>query len=255
MRLIVQDGATALLLEGAHGGGKSDLAAFIAMMLGRELEIITFDGQVDVGDLMGRWVLQQGEMVWRDGKIPRAMKSGAILRVDEINAAPAEINIVFNDIADGKPYYSREADELIVPDPGFRLIGTMNPHLEYAGTHALNAATLDRFTRVEVRYPSKAMERTRLRLNFPSIRDEDLDVLLDLAERNREQKANDPSREYVISPRALVKTCRQMEHANFSLADAIRYGIIEKAAYFGAEIADALKADVTAMIAARAQQP
>lgn len=103
-------------------------------------------------------------LTWQDGPVITAFRLGAVLLLDEIDQARTSI-MCLNTIAQGKPYYIKKTNELVVPKKGFNLIGTANSKGDgsamdrFAGTQNMNEAFLDRFYfNVEQQYPSKDVE-------------------------------------------------------------------------------------------------
>lgn len=103
-------------------------------------------------------------LTWQDGPVVTAMRLGTVLLLDEIDQARTSI-MCLNTIAQGKPYYIKKTNELVVPKKGFNLIGTANSKGDgsamdkFAGTQNMNEAFLDRFYfNVEQQYPNKDVE-------------------------------------------------------------------------------------------------
>jgi MoxR-like ATPase len=96
---------------------------------------------------------------WMDGALPTALKMGAILDLDELNAADERTLMRLHDFTANdyrlNIYENPETAGTQVLSPyddngnhnGFMLVATMNPadSGQYAGTKVLNEATLDRF--------------------------------------------------------------------------------------------------------------
>ena len=137
-----------VLLQGPTGGGKTALARFYCSTEKRPYKRISMNGGVTVEDLIGHYILKEGNSPWIDGLLTRAVREGWVLVVDEINAASPEVLFVLNSLLDDERILilSSKDGEVITPHPDFRLIATMNPAEEgYAGTHEMNQALMDRF--------------------------------------------------------------------------------------------------------------
>lgn len=139
------------LLVGETGTGKSSLAEKVAMELGRPFVRVNLDGGSTPDELIGRYQLRTGkdgesETYFQKGIIPHALEAGAILCLDEINAALPDTLFVLHPLLERNPRLMiPETGEILSPAAGFGIIATMNPSSDYAGTKTLNPALLSRF--------------------------------------------------------------------------------------------------------------
>ena len=76
------------LLFGPTGVGKTSLVLQIAARIKQPVVRVNLDGQVSVSDLAGSVGLSKDGTVWNDGALPRAMRSGYWLVLDEIDFGP-----------------------------------------------------------------------------------------------------------------------------------------------------------------------
>ena len=140
----------AALLIGETGTGKTSVAIEAARELGREVVRVNLNGGVTPDQLLGRYQAkaENGTSVtyFQEGIIPQAMKQGAVLLLDEINAALPDTLFVLHPLLEERPsVFIPETQERIEPVEGFSVIATMNPSHDYAGTKGLNAALFSRF--------------------------------------------------------------------------------------------------------------
>jgi hypothetical protein len=84
---------------------------------------------------------------------------------DEIDAGSANTLLCLQPILEGKPYYFKLKNEMIIPADGFNIIATANTKGKgsddgrYIGTNVLNEAFLERFAvTFEQEYPSSTVE-------------------------------------------------------------------------------------------------
>lgn len=139
------------LMEGETGTGKTSLAIEAAKLLGRPFYRVNLDGGVTPDELIGCNMLHAkngvAETYFQEGPVPRAMREGAVLLLDEINAALPDTLFVLHSLfeKDRARLFISQTQEEIVPAEGFCVIATMNPSADYAGTRALNHAFLSRF--------------------------------------------------------------------------------------------------------------
>jgi cobaltochelatase CobS len=154
------------LLIGPTGSGKTSVIEQVAARLNRTVTRINLDGDVTRSDLVGQWVLSgENVMTYHYGPLAKAMQSGDIMIIDEIDAGAAPVVMVVQAVLEGKPLMLLETGETIHPHPDFRLFATANTNGQgdesgmYHGTQPQNYALMDRFKLVSiVDYPKKAEE-------------------------------------------------------------------------------------------------
>ena len=151
-------------VSGESGNGKTYGVEQACAAEKRELVILNMSNETSEEDLIGSYVLKDGDMCWNDGPVIVAMRRGAVLCLDEIDQARSAI-MCLNTIAQGKPYYIKKTNELVIPQKGFTLIGTANTKGDgegmdkFSGAQIMNEAFLERFAIiVEQEYPDKETE-------------------------------------------------------------------------------------------------
>lgn len=152
-------------IYGPTGNGKSTTVEQICSKLGRSLIRINLNAMTDEEQLIGTKTLVDGNIEVVEGPIIRAMKSGDIILLDEIDAANANSILALQSIIEGKPYYFKLTGEMIVPVKGFNIFATANTKGKgsedgrYIGTNILNEAFLERFAVTFVQdYPGQTVE-------------------------------------------------------------------------------------------------
>lgn len=137
------------LLIGGAATGKSTLAQECAFELGRRYYRVNLNGFVTPDQLIGRMMARANggtDTFFQYGILVRAMREGAVLILDEVNAALPDTLFCLHAVLERMPrLYVPETEEEVLPKDGFCVIGTMNPAHEYAGTRELNAAFMSRF--------------------------------------------------------------------------------------------------------------
>ena len=98
------ESALPLLLKGPTGCGKSRFVEAMAAAVGRPLVTVACNDETTATDLLGRWLVRGGDTVWQDGPVTRAVRSGAILYLDEIAEAREDVIVVLHSLSD----YRRE---------------------------------------------------------------------------------------------------------------------------------------------------
>lgn len=158
------------LFIGETGVGKTSIGRYIASVTQNGFVRVNHNGSTAIEDIVGRYIAVNGQTVWVDGALTKAMKEGMIYFADEINAAPAEINFVYHQVLDddGRLTLVEKDHEVVKAHPNFRFMAGMNPPTDYAGTKELNRALLSRFAVINVDYPDPKteeaiiMERTKV---------------------------------------------------------------------------------------------
>lgn len=168
----------AILLTGHTGCGKTSLYEQIASRVNQPVVRSNMNGQTTVGDFVGMWTVKAGETVWVDGVLPRAMKEGHWLIIDEIDCADASILAVLNAVLEknGTLTLKEKGFEVIKPHSEFRILATANTvgcmaHFRslYQGTNIMNEAFLDRFRVYHVNYLPEKEEVQVLIKSVPKI--------------------------------------------------------------------------------------
>lgn len=138
------------LCIGETGTGKTSVVKHVSQKLGRSLVRVNLDGGVTPDEIIGRYQAKAEDGVtvtyFQEGVVPRAMRSGSVLLLDELNAALPDTLFCLHSLLEDKPtLFIPETQEEIIPAEGFAVVATMNPSHEYAGTKGLNAALYSRF--------------------------------------------------------------------------------------------------------------
>ena len=126
-------------------------------------------------DLIGSNTLVDGNIVFREGPVLKAMRKGAVLLIDEIDLASNKI-MCLQSILEGKGYLNKKTGEYVSPENGFTIIATANTKGKgsddgrFIGTNVLNEAFLERFSiTMEQEYPSNAIEKRILIKEFEKL--------------------------------------------------------------------------------------
>ena len=183
LKLIVRSGLFfPVFITGLSGNGKTMMVEQVCARLKRECYRINITVETDEDDLIGSNTLVDGNIVFREGPVLKAMRKGAVLLVDEIDLASNKI-LCLQPVLEGKGLLNKKTGEYVKPVPGFTIIATANTKGKgsddgrYIGTNILNEAFLERFSiTMEQEYPSNAVERKILtkefgRLGIPGVDD------------------------------------------------------------------------------------
>jgi nitric oxide reductase NorQ protein len=117
-----------LLIKGPTGCGKTRFVEHMAARLSRPLITVSCHDDLSAADLVGRHLIGQGNTVWTDGPLTRAVREGAILYLDEVVEARKDTTVVLHPLADDRRLLPIErTGELLKAPPEFMLVISYNP--------------------------------------------------------------------------------------------------------------------------------
>ena len=152
-------------ISGPTGNGKSTMVEQICAKHKRPLIRVNLNMMTDEEQLIGSKTLEDGNVKIVEGPVLIAMRTGTTLLLDEIDAGAANTLLCLQPILEGKPYYFKLKNEMIIPAKGFNVIATANTKGKgsddgrYIGTNILNEAFLERFAvTFNQEYPSAKIE-------------------------------------------------------------------------------------------------
>ena len=162
-------------ITGLSGNGKTFMVEQACAKAKREFFRVNITVETDEDDLLGHYALIDGNTVWQDGPVVKAMERGAILLLDEIDLASSKI-MCLQPVLEGKGVFLKKVNRFVSPSVGFNVLATANTKGKgsedgrFIGTNILNEAFLERFPiTVEQDYPSMAIERKILDKVFTSL--------------------------------------------------------------------------------------
>ena len=139
-----------IFITGHSGNGKTMSVEQACAKVGRKFICVSMTPETDESDLLGNYVLINGQMEWRDGPVTVAARQGAVLCIDEIDYGAQNLSCLQR-VLEGKPFLLKKKNELVVPAEGFTIIATANTKGKgsddgrYMFTNVLNEAFLERF--------------------------------------------------------------------------------------------------------------
>jgi hypothetical protein len=152
-------------VSGLSGNGKTFMIEQACAKIGKEFIRVQINPETDEDDLLGGFRLINGETVFAKGPVLKAMESGAILLLDEIDRATNKI-MCLQGILEGKPVLVKKTGETITPKKGFNVFATANTKGKgsddgrFTAASILDDAFLERFTiSVDMQFPGLAIEK------------------------------------------------------------------------------------------------
>lgn len=152
-------------VTGPTGNGKSTSIEQICAKHKISLIRVNLNSLTDEDQLIGTKTLVDGNIQIVEGPVVIAMRLGIPLLLDEIDAGGANTLLCLQPILEGKPFYFKLKNEIIVPKNGFNIFATANTKGKgsedgrYIGTNVLNEAFLERFAvTFQQEYPTPSIE-------------------------------------------------------------------------------------------------
>ena len=149
-----------LLIKGPTGCGKTRFIEHMAAKLNRPLYTVACHDDLTAADLVGRHLIGDGEMIWQDGPLTRAVREGAICYLDEVVEARKDTSVVLHPLSDDRRMLPIErTGETLQAPPGFMLVISYNPGYQNL-LKGLKPSTRQRFVAMSFDYPDAELERT-----------------------------------------------------------------------------------------------
>jgi len=92
-----------VMLTGPTGCGKTRLVEHMALLLRRPVVTISCHDDLTSSDLVGRFMVTGGDVVWTDGPLTRAVKAGAICYLDEVVEARHDSLAILHSLTESPP--------------------------------------------------------------------------------------------------------------------------------------------------------
>jgi hypothetical protein len=154
-----------VFITGLSGNGKTTMVEQACAKLKKNYMRVQITPETDEDDLIGGFRLLNGETVFAEGPVIRAMKSGALLLLDEIDRGSNRI-MCLQSVLEGKPVLIKKTGEVVHPVSGFNIMATANTKGKGSDDGRFIAATimdeafLERFTiTMEQQYPTASIEK------------------------------------------------------------------------------------------------
>jgi nitric oxide reductase NorQ protein len=147
-----------VMLKGPTGCGKTRFVEHMAWQLNRPLITVACHDDLSATDLTGRYLVQGGDTVWRDGPLTRAVREGAICYLDEIVEARQDTVVLIHPLTDDRRLLPVEkTGELLQAAPEFQLVVSYNPGYQNM-LKEMKPSTRQRFVTLEFDFPDEQIE-------------------------------------------------------------------------------------------------
>ena len=205
-----------IFITGQSGNGKTMSVEQACAKAKRKFVCVSMTPDTDESDLLGNYVLINGQMEWRDGPVTVAARQGAVLCIDEIDYGAQNLSCLQR-VLEGRPFLLKKKNEMVAPAEGFTIVATANTKGNgsedgrYMFTNVLNEAFLERFLNTyEQEFPPINIEKKIIKKELASLNrsdDEFAEKLVTWADVIRKTFAEGGVDE-IISTRRLVHICK-----------------------------------------------
>ena len=203
---------------GAAGSGKTHLARQVAAMLEIEPRVVSVDPTLTVAKLLGYRNVANGGFV--EGFLYQAYKSGGLVALDEIDTGDPGVVASINALLSNSHYLFPNG-ETVERHPRFYTLALANTRgtgavAGYTARNRLDAATLDRFAVIEIKYDAGLELALACGQGVPSqpwrhgqpAQPDTQKRYVEWVQQVRQQVGNS----VLISPRASINGCRALRH-------------------------------------------
>lgn len=230
-----------ILCVGETGSGKSMTVEQACANNNRAMVKFSVTKETTKEDLMGGHRLIDGNTIFEYGPITEAMRSGAVVVLDEFDCGHANNMMCLQSVMEGNGYHIDANNETINPADGFQIFLTANTKGmgdetgKYIGTQYLNEAFLERIAAVlEFDYMSKDQELESFKayvqsksIDLSEFEGKDFEPLERIAEyadkvRSAQKDGSGISNDHTLSSRRLKFLVEEMENSGGSVVNAMR---------------------------------
>ncbi|WP_431124162.1 CbbQ/NirQ/NorQ/GpvN family protein [Flagellimonas flava] len=172
------------LLKGPTGTGKSRFIEYMAHELDQHLITVSCHEETSSTDLIGRYIIKGAETVWMDGPLTIAVKTGAVLYLDEIAEARPDVIVAIHSLTDHRrELFIDKLGTTVKAHPNFMLVASFNPGYQ-RGFKELKPSTRQRFVAISFSYP-EAKAEAEILVQETNILEADAKKLVNIANKIR----------------------------------------------------------------------
>ena len=228
-----------VMVQGYHGTGKSTHIEQIAARLNWPCVRVNLDSHISRIDLIGKdaIVIKDGKQVtdFREGVLPWALRNPVALVFDEYDAGRPDVMFVIQRVLEVEGKLTLlDQNEVIRPNPGFRLFATANTvglgdtTGLYHGTQQINQGQMDRWSMVvTLNYLSQAAETDIVEAKCPDTDRTMLEHMVQVANLTRQGFMNGEI-STVMSPRTVISWAQNTAIFAGDVAFAFRLTFLNK---------------------------
>ncbi len=211
------------LLKGPTGSGKSRFVEYMAQKLNKQLITVSCHEETSSTDLIGRFIIKGAETQWLDGPLITAVKTGAIIYLDEIAEARPDVVVAIHPLTDHRrEIYIDKLGETIKADSTFMLVASYNPGYQ-RGFKELKPSTRQRFVALSFQYPAPNLE-VEILTNETGIDEADAKKLVQIG--NKIRNLSDLGLSETASTRLLVDAAKLIK-SGLPKRIAVKVAIVE----------------------------
>ena len=228
-----------VMVQGYHGTGKSTHIEQIASRLHWPCVRVNLDSHISRIDLIGKdaIVIKDGKQVtdFREGVLPWALRNPVALVFDEYDAGRPDVMFVIQRVLEVEGKLTLlDQNEVIRPNPGFRLFATANTvglgdtTGLYHGTQQINQGQMDRWSMVvTLNYLSQKAEADIVASKCPEADRTMLEHMVQVANLTRQGFMNGEI-STVMSPRTVISWAQNVGIFAGDVAFAFRLTFLNK---------------------------
>jgi cobaltochelatase CobS len=174
MEWMAEPNPDPLWITGPTGSGKTEMAVQLAAGLNAPTVIVTGRRDAEPADVFGKIHLVNGSTKFLPGLLVQAYEAGWAIVIDEIDSFPPEVGLSLHRMLEKKSLVLEDGT-VVTPAARTLIIATANTRGDgeggdaYTGTSVFNLATLNRFEKWIVTYPSPEVEEKILTSHLPTL--------------------------------------------------------------------------------------
>lgn len=175
MAWLAVDSPDPLWISGPTGSGKTEMVVQIAAGLNAPFVMLTGRRDAEPADILGKTHFVDGSTKFVPGVVLDVYANGGVICIDEIESFPPEVGLSLHRMFERKPLFLEDGT-IVNPAARVLILATGNTRGDgeggdaYTGTSIFNLATLNRFEKWLVNYPSAEVEENILLAHLPKLK-------------------------------------------------------------------------------------